>query len=138
MTILPVSSWFNICQLLRNTKYYIVANGNVCLCSVEPLTELRTHQRLRFFRLFPSTLSPVPPFPLCTFMKHIHKNAAKHANLLQKLKHFQLICRCIFELICMAWGEFTPIILLYYIIELTLNSKVCFTVCLNILYQISR
>lgn len=65
------------CQWTNCTlESYVAINGrtnpHVCLCSAQPQTEVRTHQKLQLFLLFPSSLFAFS-CRLCTFMKQIHK-----------------------------------------------------------------
>lgn len=79
---------------------------SLCLCSAQPLTDLRTRQKLWFFLLLPFSLSY-----LCAFMKQIHK-------VLHKMKHFQLMLTRICINLCQLYITFTP-------------QKINFALCLN-------
>lgn len=59
------------CMLARNLVHWYTPWVPVRLCSPQPLTKLRTHQKLWFFLLYPSGLSPFSFHP-CIFTKQIH------------------------------------------------------------------
>ena len=48
----------SVSQLATDTPLYLWECSSVCLCLVQPLTELRTQQEVWFFLLFPSSFSP--------------------------------------------------------------------------------
>ncbi len=105
-----------MCQLyisnkLASNRLTNCVYGSVPVCSVQPLTNLRTHQKLQSFLSLPSSLSPLSSC-LCIFMKQIH------------LKHFQLTQ--IRLSICATPGKFS--------IDFRCNraaSQIHFVFCLN-------